>query len=226
MDAIGTAEVETSGVYGFAPRAFSYTLLVVSETVITGTPSAAAMALTLFPSLCSSIIAASRFSFSCTERAGGDLGGAQICYVSIFADSAVLPRRLQVVLGSSSGFCPKAIFRNLKEGPRATGGFASRAFSPLTKTDLGVPKVCSPVWGPPDGPWGCPKAIGTFGTTSGQTSGVTFPLIGILRPLQTNLGVSKGESTVWTRLGRPRGLLNVVTAFRNPSRPPSGFPCA
>lgn len=64
--------------------------------------------------------------------------------------------RFAVVLGSSSGFCPKVIFRNLKEGPReyagfalwpfsayrkdgprVTDGFAPRAFSPLTKTDLG-----------------------------------------------------------------------------------------
>lgn len=69
---------------------------MTSCTVVLLTWNSFEIARSLMPSLCFSRIAASRFSFSCTERARGDLG------VGILAESAVFPRRLQVVLGSDA----------------------------------------------------------------------------------------------------------------------------
>ncbi len=62
------------------------------------------------------------------------------------------------------GSVPFSAYR--KDGPRATGGFASRAFSSFTKADLGAVL----------------KAVGAFRTTSRRTSGGTFSQIGILSP--------------------------------------------
>lgn len=122
----------------------------------------------------------------------------------VFRLSSGTAKRDRTVSRSSSGplpFLPQGHFRKRKDGPRATGGFASRAFSPLTKADLGG--HISPDWDfetPPDGPRGCAKRqtlfshhlktdLGAvlkggvpFRTTSRQTSGYSFGLQPFLYP--------------------------------------------
>ena len=77
VDTIGTVEVEDSDIAQCCPKGI-FELSVISvmalRTVFALSPNAFAIAYPVFPSLCSSRIAASRFSFSYTERAGGDLG--------------------------------------------------------------------------------------------------------------------------------------------------------
>ena len=105
------------------------------------------------------------------------------------------------VLGTSSGF-GLIPFPETQGQTSGTDGFAPRAFSPLTKTDLGVPKVCAPVWGPPDGPRGLLNVVPAFGYPSGGPKsgldvwdhpkthlGGTFPQIGILSPSGQTLGL-------------------------------------
>ncbi len=113
MDAIGTAEVEDSGVCSFPDSGFLHRSSMTVLTVLLFMRNNSAIFRALMPSLCFSNTAASRFSFSCTERAGGYLGvvhfrDSRFCTgwlqvvlgVGILAESAVFPRRLQVVLGS------------------------------------------------------------------------------------------------------------------------------
>jgi len=184
VDAIGTVEVETSRVVGLADSAIPTASTMTSCTVVLPTWNSFEIARSLMPSLCFSRIAASRFSFSCTERAGGDLG------VVHFRDSRFCTGWLQVVLGTSSGFDGFRYFRNLKDGPRDYAGFAPRAFSSLTKADLGVAKCRTSIW----------------------------------LPLQTHLGRHiLGIPHFEPPPDRPRGSLNVVSAFGDPSRWNSGL---
>ena len=140
---LGTTEGLTSGVSGLADSAISLTAAMMSATVRCPILNSSAILRPLMPSLCFSRIAASRFSFSCTERAGGYLGvvhfrDSRFCTgwlqgvlgVGIFPDSGFLPRRLQVVLGSAARdtvIWRIPLFYSTASGrPRDYAGFASR----------------------------------------------------------------------------------------------------
>ncbi len=121
--------------------------------------------------------------------------------------------------GRTSGpfpFLPQGHFRKRKDRSRDYAGFAPRAFSAYRK----------------DRPRGCPNVVSAFGYPSGgpksgldvwdhlQTDlgGHIFPDWDFVTPSRWTSGVSKGASTVWTRLGRPRGCPKAVGAFGYPSR--------
>ncbi len=247
MDAIGTVEVETSGVRhfpdsGFLPRWLQVVLGSVARDAV----------ISLIQGFYSTASGCPRAPPKVSCRFAVILGTSSgFSGFPIFRNLKDGPR------GSHFPFLPQGHFRKRKDGPRATGGFASRAFSPLTKTDLGVvlkdklsfrtasrrtsgvAKCRTSIWLPlqmdlggvhfsgfpifgvsqgwasgirriclkghfrriartdlglltdlpkgifvthQDRPRGCPKENLSFGYPSGQTSGVTFPQIGILRP--------------------------------------------
>lgn len=144
------------------------------------TPNIFEIALLLIPSLCFSRIAASRFSFSCTERAGEISGLAHFPDSGFCAKAASgRPRAPPKAVGTFRGR-PRVLFRFLPQGhfPEPEGGtsgllpFLPQGHFRKRKADLGVVL----------------KAVGAFRTTSRRTSGVSKCRISIWLPLQTNLG--------------------------------------
>lgn len=218
MDAIGTVEVETSGVLHFGASPFCNSSFSVRDTVALSMPSTRPTSRALLPSLCSSIIAASRFSVSCTERAGGDLGGHifpdwdfvtpsrrtsgywRICYATIFATHQDRPRGLLKHM---------AWFRTTS---RHTSGVAKREFVfwlPL-QTDLGGGAFSGfPILSPLQTNLGAVlKAVGAFRTTSRRTSGVAKSRRGVSLPPPD----------------RPRGTVLGFSHFCTPPDPLPDFP--
>lgn len=225
MDVIGTAEVETSGVLHFGASPFCNSSFSVRDTVALSMPSTRPTSRALLPSLCSSIIAASRFSFSCTERAG------EISGVGILAESAGLPK-------AASGH------------PRGLGDFPDSGFSPSTAS--GRPRASrsdTVMWRNPlfySTTSGRPRdlfrfsPIRDFPEPEGWTSGYSnftdsavleyhkdgprdyagfgsVPFSSYRKDGPRGTGGFAPKGIFATHQDRPRGSLNVVSAFGDPS---------
>jgi len=222
VDAIGTAEVEDSGVCSFPDSGFLHRSSMTVLTVLLFMRNNSAIFRALMPSLCFSRIAAidalasvCHASPSVAQRGLGEISGvlsfAKLAFSNstasgrprgwrIFPNWDFAPRRLQVVLGhrqmplghfavvlgSPSGFCPKGIFRNLKDGPRDLFRFCRKGISGNARMGLGT----TPDLGQSHFrriarmDLGVLTGLGQshFRHSPRQTSGVTFSQIGILLP--------------------------------------------
>jgi len=143
-----------------------------------------------------------------------------------------------VVLGSSSGFCPKAIFRNLKDEPRDAPDLGQSHFRRIARMDLGLladlPQghfrhpsrrtsgslnVVS-AFGDPSG---CAKRQTLFWHNFRTDLGVVLKAVGAFRTTSRRIsGVSKRWMPLWTLQGRPRGTFPQIGILSPPSRQTSG----
>ncbi len=119
---------------GFPESGFPTASTMASCTVVLLMLNSLAIARSLIPSLCFSRIAASRFSFSCTERAGGEISGLAHFPDSGFCASASSGRPR--VSRSDTVMWRNPLFYSTTSGrprapPKAVGAFRGRPRGPF-----------------------------------------------------------------------------------------------